>query len=216
MNNRNNRATRAIVASGSLLAIIFIAFPWVDEYLRLRREAVELVELETKLVASRQRSEQLNRVESKLSDELESFLARSVDPTKTESVRELLVECVRQSGGRIRRLDIGRHRSREWASKNDDARQDSKPHNGEASRFVLHTHSIELQIDGSLESIRQILDEICSHGWFIQTSELKMVPTGTREAPVKLHLRMTVYGLAPQTAESEQDVAQLRNKTKRR
>ena len=66
MNNRNNRATRAIVASGSLLAIIFIAIPWVDEYLRLRRDVAELNELELRFVATQRQNSQLHRIEDKL------------------------------------------------------------------------------------------------------------------------------------------------------
>ena len=106
MNNRNNRATRAIVASGSLLAIIFIAAPWVDEYLRLRRDAAELRELQTEFAAAEQQKVQLSRIEAKLGNELDSLLARSIDPSNTETVRETIIEFVRQSGGRIRRLEI--------------------------------------------------------------------------------------------------------------
>ena len=46
MNNMNSRATRAIVASLSLIAIIAIGIPWVDEYFTLRSEARELSALD--------------------------------------------------------------------------------------------------------------------------------------------------------------------------
>ena len=110
MNNPNNRATRAIVASGSLLAIIFVAVPWVDEYLELRRSAANLGELEIQFVQAQQREKRMDRIEAKLTGELDRLLARSFDPTKTDTVREALIEIVRQSGLRTVTSWFCRHR----------------------------------------------------------------------------------------------------------
>ena len=213
MNNRNNRATRAIVASGSLLSIIFIAIPWVDEYLRLRCDAAELIELETRLAETEQRKKQLDRIEVKLTGELESLLARSLNPTNTESVRERLITFVRQAGGRIRSLDIAEGETRIWAMDDDDPRLDTMPLYGEESRFVLHTHLVQLQADGSLESVRQILSNVANQGWLMTTKGLTMVPTGVRESPVNLELRMVLYGLGPNEREPEEDFASTPTRT---
>ncbi len=210
MNNRNKRATRAIVASGSLLAIIFIAIPWVDEYLRLRHDAAELIELEFKFAKTVQRKKQLDRIEDKLAGELESLLARSLDPSNTESVREKLITFVRQAGGRIRRLEIAEGETRVWGAVNDDPRMDTMPVYGEESKFILHTHLVELQADGSLESVRQILSDVANQGWLMTTKGLTMVPTGVRESPVNLELRMVLYGLGPGGREPEEDFATIR------
>ena len=207
MNNPNNRATRAIVASGSLLAIIFVAIPWVDEYLRHRRDAAELIELEIKLVETEQQKQRLDRIEGKLTSELETRLASSIDPTKTEAVRERLIEFVRQAGGRIRRLEVAEGETRVWAIENDDPRMDTMPLYGEESRFVLHTHIVELQADGSLESVRQILSSVSNQGWLMTTKGLTMVPTSIRESPVNLELRLVLYGLGPNEREPEEDFA---------
>ena len=149
MNNPNNRATRAIVASGSLLAIIFVAVPWVDEYLELRRGAANLGELEIQFVQAQQREKRMDRIEAKLTGELDRLLARSFDPTKTETVREGLIEIVRKSGGRLRRLEIVEGETRPWMVENDDPRSETTELDGEESRFVLHAQQVELQADGS-------------------------------------------------------------------
>ena len=216
MNNPNNRATRAIVASGSLLAIIFIAIPWVDEYLRHRRDAAELIELEIKLVETEQQKQRLDRIEGNLTSELETRLASSIDPTKTEAVRERLIEFVRQAGGRIRRLDVAEGETRVWAIENDDPRMDTMPLYGEESRFVLHTHIVELQADGSLESVRQILSSVSNQGWLMTTKGLTMVPTSVRESPVNLELRLVLYGLGPNEREPEEDFAQMKQSSELR
>lgn len=211
MNNPNNRATRAIVASGSLLAIIFIAVPWVDEYLELRRGAAELGELEIKFVEAQQREKQMNRIDANLTSKLETLVARSFDPSKTEAVREVLIEIVRQSGGRLRRLEIGEGETRPWKIENDDPRNVTTQLDGEESRFVLHTHQVELQVDGSLESVRQILSSVANQGWLMTTKGLTAIPTSVRESPVNLELRFVLYGLGPNEREPEEDFAQLNN-----
>lgn len=212
MNNPNKRATRAIVASGSLLAIIFLAVPWVDEYLRLRRDVAELGELEIKFAEAEQREMRLSQIETKLTSELGTLLAHSVDPTKTESVREVLIEIVRESGGRLRRLEIAEGETRPWKIKNDDARSDTTHLNiEEESRFVLHAHQVELQADGSLESVRKILSSVANQGWLMTTRNLTAVPTSVRESPVNLELRFVLYGLGLNEREPEEDFAYLNN-----
>lgn len=206
MNNRNNRVTRAIVASGSLLAIIFIAVPWVDEYLRLRRDAIELQELETKFAETERQQSLLKRIDGKLTSELEALWSRSLDPARTEPVRETLIEFVRQAGGRIRKLDIPKGESRVWAL-DDDPRLDTMPLYGEESRFVLHTHQVELRVDGSLESVRQVLSRVDNQGWLMTTTSLTMVPTAVRESPIRLEFRFEIYGLGENERESEDDFA---------
>ncbi len=209
MNNPNNRATRAIVASGSLLAIIFVAVPWVDEYLELRRGAANLGELEIQFVQTQQREQRMDRIEAKLTGELNRLLARSFDPTKTETVREALIEIVRQSGGRLRRLEIVEAETRPWMVANDDPRSATTKLDGEESRFVLHTQQVELQADGSLESVRQILSSVFDQGWLMTTKELTAVPTSIRESPVNLDLHFVLYGLGRNEREPEEDFAKL-------
>ena len=209
MNNPNNRATRAIVASGSLLAIIFVAVPWVDEYLELRRSAANLGELEIQFVQAQQREKRMDRIEAKLTGEMDRLLARSFDPTKTETVREALIEIVRQSGGRLRRLEIVEGDTRPWMVENDDPRSETSELDGEESKFVLHAQEVELRADGSLESVRQILSSVFDQGWSMTTKGLTAVPTSIRESPVTLDLHFVLYGLGPNEREPEEDFAKL-------
>ena len=210
MNNRNKRATRAIVASGSLLAIIFVAIPWVDEYLRLRHDASEFSEMEEKLVENKTQTEKLARIESKLDLELESLRARSVEPHDTLVVRETLIDVVRKAGGRVRRLEITDGEERPWAIANDDPHFDNPPLYEEESEFVLHSHSVELQVDGSLLAARGILDSISNQGWLMTTKALTVTPTNDPQSPVAIELRVVVYGLGLRRHVLEDDFARTR------
>lgn len=208
MNNRENRATRAIAASASLLAIVFIAGPWVDEYLRLRRDGAELFALESEFSEAQDRKEQLDQIEAKLKQGLDDLLSRSIDPTNKETVRETLIEIVRKASGRIRRLEISGGEHRSWAEEGDDARNGSTPPYAEESRFDLYSHVVELQVDGSLEAIHEVLKGVRNQGWLMTTKGLIMTPTTVRESPVKLELRLVLNGLAPRKADPDDNFAQ--------
>ncbi len=195
--NNRNRATGAIVASVSLLAIVFLAVPWVDEYFDLQRDAVEMNGLEIKLNEARSRQIMLDRVEQKLDSQLEEFVKINTVPDRVELIRETLIEIVRKSGTRLRRLEISMNDKRPWAVENDDARNDTIPLYGVESPFVLHSLVVELQADGSLAGIRTILRNVGNQGWLMTTKNATLTPASTRESPMNLELRLVLFGLAP-------------------
>lgn len=192
---RRTRATRAFVATGSLIAIIVIGIPWVDEYLQLRREVAEHDQLQVQLSQSQARKNQLDRIESRIAGELEAGSARTTDPRNKQLVRERLIEFVRESGGRVRRLEIEIGQTRPWAASGDDPHSDSLPLGEPESRFLLYTHNLELRAEGTLASVQRILHGIASHGWLMTTESMTVMPSGSPEAPVKLEIQLILYGL---------------------
>ena len=104
MNNQNNRTTRAIVAIGSLVAILAIGIPWVDEYISLGRDASELTEMRVELIDTQQREKQLDQLEEKLSAQLAAMSARSIDANKISEVRDTLIGIIRDGGCSTKKL----------------------------------------------------------------------------------------------------------------
>jgi hypothetical protein len=204
MNNRNNRATRVIVASGSLLAIIVIGIPLADDYFALRRDAAEFADLQSRLAQNQSRDLRFSQVQAKLTEELSALADRSIDPTKMHWVRETLVNIVRNAGGRLRRLETPDGDARPWATRQDDPRQEIVPLFEEESNFLLHTHRVELQADGSLETIRKIVGDIRNQGWLMSTKMLTARPTGVKESPVTIELQFMLYGLVPSEQEADE------------
>lgn len=191
-----NRTTGVIVSAVSLIAIFAIAVPWVDEYFDLKRDTAEINDLEDEIAQVRQRQVALQRIESKLDSELTPFLEHNITADRIESVREALIETVRSSKALLRQLEIVPAEPRVWMAE-DDARNNTAPLYGLDSRFVLHTHSVELQADGTLDAIKKIIDSIHRQSWLAMTKTLNIVPTTTKATPVTLELRLTVFGLEP-------------------
>lgn len=164
-------------------------------------------DLEIQFSEIQQKREKLDRIEDKLNATLVDLSNRSVVPTKTESVRETIIEIVRKSGGRLRRLEIGEAEARPWAIENDSPLNHTIPTYGEESQFTLYSHVVELQADGSLESVRQILGQATSQGWLMATKSLTMTPTALKESPMSLELRLVLFGLGPKEREVEEEFA---------
>ena len=200
------RAIQVTIGSLSLATVVAFAVPWLNEYFELQRDAAEIQELESELVLSQQRQTMLNKVEQKLASELDDLADRSVDPSNIESVREQLIEIVRASKARLRRLEISPPETRRWAIEGDDARNEAMPIYGEESQFELHSHNIELQADGSLEAVRQILKQVTQQGWLMTTKTMLVSPSGSRVSPMNLELRTVVYGMTAAANPSDEDL----------
>ena len=207
MSLANNRATRAIVASISLTAILAIGMPWVDEYRSLRAEADELIRLDNQAEQVDQRDKRLRRIETKIVSNLIDSQQRSITPENAEDVRNQLIAIIRGSGGRLRSLDIDEGRQRPWALENDNPHADSIPRFAEESNYVLHKHEVEMRVDGSVHTLEKVLDGIANQNWFMSTSSLLMNPTDGKSSTITLELRLLVYGLTARPEEPEEEFA---------
>lgn len=206
----SSTAAQSLIAGICFVFVIAFALPWINEYYELQRDAAEIQQLETTLIDTQQRQMSLNKVEKKLASEIDVFVAQSVDDSNIESVREQLIEIVRSSKARLRRLEISPGESRNWASEGDDARNESVPIYGDNSTFILYTHEIELHADGSLDAVRQIIRDVTGHGWLMTTKTLLTAPSGSQASPMILEIRLIVYGLTPseENPDSENDLNQ--------
>lgn len=210
MNNPNDRTIRAIVATGSLVVILAIGMPWVDEYIRMGRDASELGELQVELVNAQQREQQLNELEEKLDRQLVEMLDRGTNEQQSTEVREKLIGIIRAAGARLRNLDVGKTEARVWALEGDDPRSASMPTFADESDFELLTHTVDLRVDSSLESVRKIMGDIINQGWLMTTNSMRVAPTGVRETPISIELRLTLYGLRKRPEEKfDEDLASL-------
>lgn len=198
-----NRTTGVIVSAVSLVAIIAIAVPWVDEYFDLIRDTAAVSDMQDEIERVRQRQVALERIETKLDSELNPFLEHNVTADQVESVREALIETVRSSKALLRQLEIVSAEPRAWMA-DDDARNSSASLYGLDTRFVLHAHSIELQADGSLDAIKKVIEGVQRQRWLLITKSMSIAPTTTKEMPVTMELRLTVFGLEP-AKETETD-----------
>jgi len=204
MTKTNTRIIRLTVATTSLLAIITMGIPWVDEYFALRRDMSEFNELQLELKEIHSQGRRLVKIEEMLNEELTTLNRQSIHPDAAEEVREKLNEIVRHQGGRLRSLELTPSTVRPWALEGDHPHEDTMPEFAVESDYMLQQHDVELRADGTLESTEGILRELIDQGWFMSTRSLVITPTGNTEAPVSIEIRMTLYGLVLRPEEPEE------------
>lgn len=209
------RITRVSVATASLLAIITLGIPWADEYFAHRQDLAEFTELQAELNEVQLRSKRLEVIAENLSNTLEELTDRSVVPETVTLVREDMIEIVRRRGGRLRSLDISNGLVRPWALENDNATEDAMPDFAVESDYDLHQQEVDLQADGTLDSIVGIVRDIVDRGWFVRTRMMQVMPTGKAEAPISIEWRMILYGMEKRPEENDDFASQVTPKDRR-
>lgn len=207
MNKPNDRLTRVIVAAGSFLVLIVIGKPLVDEYSELRAGHRELSKLEEEFDMLRSRDVRLQRIETTLKDERKQLLERSTTPDKIQQVRDTVIGIVRQSSATLRSLEIEDGQRRRWAFQNDDPHSRRLPEMDEESDFELHSHSLTLVADGTLDAIMEVMKKIKNQQWLMTVETLGLEPAGSSEKWIGLELRITLYGLQRSVREDDDLVA---------
>ncbi len=209
MNKPNHRVTRAIVAAVSLLLLIVIGIPLVDEGIEIRNEQLAFAELEQEFETIQSRDIRLRRIESKLHDHKIELMNQCVTPARIQLVRDELITMIRDCGGSLRTLEIENGQTRPWAAKDDDPRTRQMPDFGTESEFLLHTHPLSLSVVGSLDAVLNIIEQVNNHHWLMNIDMLSLKPLAGGDSLISLEMNITLYGLMRAPAKTEEALAML-------
>ncbi|MFG0267891.1 MAG: hypothetical protein ACF8AM_22470 [Rhodopirellula sp. JB055] len=207
MNKPNDRLIRGIVAAGSFVALIVIGKPLVDEYRELREGQRELSKLEEEFDTQRSRDVRLQRIETTLEEERQQLQERSTTPDKIQQVRDTVISIVRQSNATLRSLEIEDGQRRRWAIQGDDPHNRRLPEMDMESDFELHSHSLTLVADGSLDAVMEVTESINRQRWLMTVESLGLEPTDSNNKWIGLELRITLYGLQRTVLDEDELVA---------
>jgi hypothetical protein len=207
MNKPNDRLIRGIVAAGSFLALIVIGKPLVDEYTELRASQRELSKLEEEFDTLQSRDARLQRIETTLEKERQQLLDRSTTPDKIQQVRDTVISIVRQSNATLRSLEIEDGQRRRWALQGDDPHNRRLPEMDMESDFELHSHSLTLVADGSLDAVMEVTESINRQRWLMTVESLGLEPADSNKKWIGLELRITLYGLQRAVIEEDDLIA---------
>lgn len=205
----NGRTMRAVVASLSLLAILVVCGRWIEEYMMLSRDAAEVDVMKAEFEETHRRRQQLLEIEAKLNQELTAVRERGIVPKDMERVRETVIKIVRDAGASLRRLEVGENEVRVWSIDDDDPRNDTNPLYSDASPFRLHKHRVEIQADGSIDSIAKILKAINTRGWLMSTKSMLITPASSTGSLASIEFNLILYGLefSPQESLNDEEFA---------
>ncbi|MEM1224440.1 MAG: hypothetical protein AAGJ40_02020 [Planctomycetota bacterium] len=205
MHNRNDRVIRAIVAAGSLLAVVVVGLNLVDEYRHQRDEQSALADLEARLVNAQSRDARLKLIEGTLQEERDRLVSQSTTPSQIQQVRDQVLQIVQQTSVKLRSLDVGEGQSRPWAHSGDDPSRTQLPEFDNESDFELHSHVLTLTADAPLANIMAFMDEFNGRGWLMNVNALEMKHM-TDDDRIALNLEWTLYGLMEAAVDPTDDL----------
>ncbi len=195
MNRNAKRTNRTIVAAISLVIVVIAVVAWVDEYRDLRQAARDASQLRRDWSSTADENRKLEQIQTKIANELSDFQKRATDPTEIETVRDELIEIVRQSGSRLRQVEITNRSQRNWALEGDDPRKPSIDRDVDTSKYRLHSYTMEFRAEGSFETIRTLMDQIANQPWMMTTNRFTLAPVSGDRQSVAIDMTLTFYGL---------------------
>ncbi len=158
--SRHRKLTVAIVTT---VVALLVLVPLVDDYIEKSEDRRVLTE---ELISARKTNESLPKFEQRVKqvvDEVAMLETRTVTEESVSRARSDLVGMIRESGCRMRRLEVGIPQSRPWLENDDPlimntnlgvAQKKSK------TPFTLERRTINLSVAGEMTSIHNLLDEL--------------------------------------------------------
>jgi hypothetical protein len=190
----------------SALVVLFLVVPTSLEAYRLRSLSRELIQMHESLNETSVQRERLSATKKELAVKLAEYEKRSLLTGQQERLREQLLEIIRQRRAQLRALEIGNPIKRHWAGPMD--RPDQDVYAGmadEKSGFLLHIHTMDLQVDGTHQSAQQIIRDVLSKRWLAEILTINLAPLAKDR--VRLVMSMRMYGLAPDDGSLDDVVA---------
>lgn len=202
---QHERLIRVIVAIGSFLALVVIGFPMVDEIRGLRKERADFASMHDRFQIAQQRQERLNRIEQALQLQKEDLIERSMTEADIETVREHVLTTVRKHVATLRGLDVNDAGRRPWVVGNDHIHNRTRPGFDEDARYELHTHTLRLNVDGGIESLKAIARDVLNQTWLVNLDDFEIVPLDDVGTLLSMKLNVSLYGLTAAEPETNLD-----------
>ncbi len=187
---------KLIVVIVTTLVGLAVLIPLADDYFdkkESRRTLAEELDSARQTVASLPTYEQRA---NEMTQQLGEYEARSVSQQSVSEYRSKLVNLIRDSNCQMRRLDLGTPTSRPWLENDNPLKrpivQGTKV---KKTPFTLERRSVVLLVDGTMDSIRSLLDKLHEDETFAYPSRLNLHAAGRQGGTVTLELELWLFAL---------------------
>ena len=185
-----------IVAIVTTIFGLLVLFPLVDDYFDKKVGHATLVE---ELKTAQQTVETLPKIEeqvNQLNEELALIESREISAEDVSRYRSEIVELVRQKDCQVRRIDVSKPAVRPWY-KQDDPLLNTVSGGAAKNKtpFSLERRSVVLLVDGTMESVQDLLKGLHEGKTFAYPRRLQLQSTNANDDKVTLELEMWIFAL---------------------
>jgi hypothetical protein len=187
---------KLIVAIVTIVFGLLVVIPLVDDYFDKKESHSALTE---DLDLARVTAESLpvfeKRVEE-MTQQLNSIEAREVSESTVSRYRSNLVDTVRKAGCQVRKIDVSQPTVRPWL-KNDNPLKKQEVAAAPENRtpFALETRTVVLLVDGPMENIRTLIEQINKDNTFAYPRRMDLRSTTGLGENVSLELELWLFAL---------------------
>lgn len=185
-----------IVTAVTLLIALLSALPQVDLLLSERSERKRLQEELTQAEATATRVPSYEKKLSEKQEQLGGLRQLVVDESQLGALRTWLVEAARQSGCRVRRIDLAAPTSRPWSEKDNPlAPTPAGAAGSQKTVFQLQTRNVAFSVTGSSTEVFALLKAIDADTRLKHANTIELRPTNQGDHELQLDLTLWYFAL---------------------
>ncbi len=192
---------KLIVAIVSTLVGLVVLIPLVDDYFDKEESRRALAE---ELDQARQTAESLPAYEERvtaITQEIGEYEVRSVSQKSISQYRSKLVELIRTSDCKVRRLEVSAPTSRPWLENDNPLLKPvTKGSKVKKTPFLLVRRSVALTVDGTMDNISGLLEKLHQEKTFAYPRRLDLHGVGHHGGAVAVELELWLFALERQGA----------------
>ena len=198
----NHHARWWIVITGTGMIGLVLLWPAVDDYLAVKSVQDELNESLAKMKQGVDRLDHFANLVSQKKSALELLEAKAQSDKTVGQFRNRVVQLVRQSGCKMRRVRLGPPSWRRWRETDDPFTWKSVADAGAETQFDLRTQLLSISLTGSVKQISNFLTKIHQLDSFIHTMNLSLQRSheGGKSAVLELDLLLLNLTMADDMA----------------
>lgn len=189
-----DRRSWLFVVAGTLLLILLLLMPAVDDYGALCAEKSELAD---QLALAEKTVAQAPLYETRLAEkanQLAAARAKTLDESQLSDFRNALVKMVRDSGCQLVRLSIGNAQSQNWVE-GDTPLVRNQAKKSRETGFQLEKRVVSLALAGTTTNIRRLMENMEKSGKLMHIEGVDLRPTGPEATRAELSLDLWYFAL---------------------
>lgn len=189
---------RWLIVTGVTFALALASvLPQVDHLLAERSERAELLE---QLAQANETSQRLPLYEQKVAEkasELAELRDREIDDNEIAELRAWLVDAARQSGCRVRRIELSSPNDRPWNDDDHPLNPTDRAKSNAKTPFRLQTRPVAFSVTGSNEEVLALLKTIDEDTRLKHARAFDLKPVGRNSNEIQLDLTFWFFALSP-------------------
>ncbi len=189
-----------IVIIATTLFGVVVLVPPVDDYFDGKSRRNTLTE---ELESARRAAEDLPNVEKKVAGikaELAMFESRAISRDSMSRYRTQVVEIVRKADCQVRRFDVSRPNQRPWMVQDNPLNLTVSQELKSKTPFTLERRNVVLLVDGTMESITQLLTQLYQEDSLAYLHRLELKASSRGGEQVSVEIEMWLFALGRQKA----------------